>query len=76
MAIISYIRDMKNRILLLCTASLLFSGLAFSQTGNDGKGNAKDSTKTKPKANLKSSNLTSSSGAKPCPGKTCGKKNS
>jgi hypothetical protein len=65
MAIISYIRDMKNRILLLCTAGLLFSGLAFSQTGNGGKGNAKDSTKTKAQA-----------APKPCPGKTCGKKKS
>jgi hypothetical protein len=65
MVIISYIRDMKNRILLLCTASLLFSGLAFSQTGSGGKGNAKDSTKTKAQA-----------APKPCPGKTCGKKKS
>ena len=65
MAIISYIRDMKNRILLLCTASLLFSGLAFSQTGNGGKGNGKDSAKAKTQVT-----------PKPCPGKTCGKKKS
>jgi hypothetical protein len=65
---------MKNKILLLCTAGMLFSGLSYAQTGNGGKGNAKDSAKTK--ANLKSSSLTSSSGTKPCPGKTCGKKKS
>jgi hypothetical protein len=63
MAVISYIRDMKNRILLLCTASMLFTGLSYAQTGNGGKGNAKDSAKTKP-------------APKPCPGKTCGKKKS
>ena len=56
---------MKNRILLLCTASLLFSGLAFSQTGNGGKGNGKDSAKAKTQV-----------APKPCPGKTCGKKKS
>jgi hypothetical protein len=55
---------MKNRILLLCTAGMLFSGITFAQTGNGGKGNAKDSTKTK------------ASAPKPCPGKTCGKKKS
>jgi hypothetical protein len=65
---------MKNRILLLCAAGMLFSGLSYAQTGDGGKGNAKDSTKTK--SNLKSSNLKSSSRAKPCPGKTCGKKKS
>jgi hypothetical protein len=65
---------MKIKILLLCTAGLLFTGLSYAQTGNGSKGNAKDSTKTK--TNLKSSSLTSSSGAKPCPGKTCGKKKS
>jgi hypothetical protein len=54
---------MKNRILLLCTAGMLFSGLSYAQTGNGGKGNAKDSTKTKAMH-------------KPCPGKTCGKKKS
>jgi hypothetical protein len=74
MGLNKYIRDMKNRILLLCTASLLFTGMSYSQTGNGSKGNAKDSTKVK--ANPKSSSLTSSSGAKPCPGKTCGKKKS
>jgi hypothetical protein len=56
---------MKNKILLFCTAGMLFSGLSFAQTGNGGKGNAKDSTKVK-----------SSSMPKPCPGKTCGKKKS
>jgi hypothetical protein len=60
---------MKNRILLLCTAGMLFTGLSYAQTGDGGKGNTKDSTKTK-------ANLKSSSGAKPCPGKTCGKKKS
>jgi hypothetical protein len=65
MDINSYIRDMKNRILLLCTASMLFTGVSFAQTGNGGKGNTKDSTKVK-----------SSSAPKPCPGKTCGKKKS
>jgi len=54
---------MKNKILLLCTAGMLFSGLSYAQTGNGGKGNAKDSTKTK-------------AAPKPCPGKTCGKKKS
>jgi hypothetical protein len=58
---------MKNRILLLCTAGMLFSGLSYAQTGNGGKGNGKDSTRT---------NLKSSSAPKPCPGKTCGKKKS
>ena len=42
---------------------MLFSGLSYAQTGNSGKGNGKDSTKTK-------------SAPKPCPGKTCGKKKS
>jgi hypothetical protein len=55
---------MKNKIILLCTAGMLFSGLSYAQTGNGGKGNAKDSTKVK------------SSTPKPCPGKTCGKKKS
>lgn len=52
-----------KRILLLSTAALLFSGVAFSQTGKGAdKGKAKDSAsvkKTMPRA---------------CPGKTCGKK--
>jgi len=69
MGINSYIRYMKNRILLLCTASILFTGLSYAQTGNGGKGNAKDSAKGK-------STLKSSSAPKPCPGKTCGKKKS
>ena len=54
---------MKNKILLLCTAGMLFSGFSYAQTGNGDKGKAKDSTKTK-------------SAPKPCPGKTCGKKKS
>lgn len=53
---------MKNRIILLCTAGMLFTGLSYAQTGNGGKGNTKDSTKTKVKPMPKS-----------CPGKTCGK---
>jgi hypothetical protein len=65
MGINSYIRDMKNRILLLCTAGILFTGLSYAQTGNGGKGNAKDSAKTK-----------AATTPKPCPGKTCGKKKS
>ncbi len=56
---------MKNKIILFCTAGMLFSGLSYAQTGNGGKGNAKDSTKTK-----------AVSTPKPCPGKTCGKKKS
>jgi hypothetical protein len=64
MGINSYLTYMKNRILLLCTAGMLFSGLSYAQTGNGGTGNTKDSTKTK------------SSVPKPCPGKTCGKKKS
>jgi hypothetical protein len=60
---------MKNRILLLCTAGMLFTGLTYAQTGDGGKGNTKDSTKVK-------STLKSSSAPKPCPGKTCGKKKS
>jgi hypothetical protein len=60
---------MKIKILLLCTAGLLFTGLSFAQTGNGSKGNAKDSAKVK-------TTLKSSSAPKPCPGKTCGKKKS
>jgi hypothetical protein len=56
---------MKNKILLFCAAGMLFSGLSYAQTGNGGKGNAKDSAKTK-----------TMSAPKPCPGKTCGKKKS
>ena len=51
-----------KKILLLGTTALLFTGLSYAQTGKDGKGKAKDSTKT--------------STVKPCPGKTCGKKKS
>jgi hypothetical protein len=49
-----------KKILLLGTTVLLFTGLSYAQTGKDGKGKAKDSTRT--------------GTVKPCPGKTCGKK--
>ncbi len=56
---------MKKRIFLLSTAALLFSGLAFAQTGKDaGKGKGKDSVAAKKPM------------PKSCPGKTCGKKKS
>jgi len=51
-----------KKILLLGTTALLFTGLSYAQTGKDGKGKAKDSTKT------------ATSTVKSCPGKTCGKK--
>jgi hypothetical protein len=51
-----------KKLLLLGATTLLLTGMSFAQTGKDGKGKAKDSTKT--------------STVKPCPGKTCGKKKS
>lgn len=50
---------MKNKLLLLSTAALLFSGVSFAQTGKE---KAKDTAAVKKPM------------PKTCPGKTCGKK--
>jgi hypothetical protein len=56
-----------KKILLLGATVLFFAGPSFAQTGKDGKGKARDSTRT-------SSTINPNSTVKPCPGKTCGKK--